>query len=380
MNAKVLLVDDEINILNGYKRHLRKQFDIDTALGGQEGLKMISSNGPFAVVVSDMRMPEMNGLEFLQQVKSRAPDTVRMMLTGNIDQQTTVGAVNEGNVYRFINKPCHPDQLASAIEAGAAHYQLITAERELLEGTLNGAINLLTDILSMVCPELFGRAVGLRQRARELGKAMEMSDTWAFEMATMLSPIASVTVPPDILALQKAGGKLSTVQKEILEALPETASKLLKNIPRLDRVAEIVLYQEKAFDGSGFPQTKVSGNNIPLESRALKIVRDMTAHEQSGMAANEALELMNSKPGQYDPVILQIAGELWSDGATSITAIMDVRIIDLLPGQKIMGNIVNEHGQLLIAAGTTVTETIIERLHNLHRLKQISEPIQIEIA
>ena len=154
---KILCVDDESNVLQGIKRQLRKQFHIDVAEGGQKGLEAITGNGPYAVVVSDMRMPGMDGAEFLAKVKRCAPQTVRMMLTGNSDQQTAIEAVNKGSIFRFLNKPCSTEDLVAAISDGIEQYRLITVEKEVLEQTLGGSIKILSNVLALASPEI-GRA------------------------------------------------------------------------------------------------------------------------------------------------------------------------------------------------------------------------------
>ncbi|HEX2100040.1 MAG TPA: response regulator, partial [Candidatus Synoicihabitans sp.] len=140
MTSRVLFVDDDPNLLAAFQRNLRKQFQFDTALGAQEALALLERPEPYAVVLADMRMPGMDGVELLERVKQRAPETVRMMLTGNADQQTAVDAVNRGEVFRFLNKPCPPEVLVPALEAAIKHYQLQRLERELLEGTLAGSV------------------------------------------------------------------------------------------------------------------------------------------------------------------------------------------------------------------------------------------------
>ncbi|MDH3748454.1 MAG: response regulator [Gammaproteobacteria bacterium] len=118
MSNKILFVDDEPNVLQSIRRSLRKQFDLDTAEGGEEALRMLKANGTYAVIVSDMRMPGMNGVELLSQARKDSPDTVRMMLTGNADQQTAVDAVNHGDIFRFLNKPCEPTFSSRQSQAG----------------------------------------------------------------------------------------------------------------------------------------------------------------------------------------------------------------------------------------------------------------------
>ena len=137
MSTKILCVDDDASILAAYQRNLRKQFPIDVALGGQEGLDAMANKGPYAVIVADMQMPGMNGVQFLTRAEEIAPDTVRIMLTGNADQKTAADAVNQGHVFRFLTKPCAPEELALMLSAALKQYRLVTAERELLEKTLD---------------------------------------------------------------------------------------------------------------------------------------------------------------------------------------------------------------------------------------------------
>ncbi len=164
MNDKILLVDDEAAILEGYQRLLRREFRIDVALGGKRRAGVgRKSNGPYAVVVSDMRMPEMDGAQLLAKVKVLSPDTVRVMLTGNADIQTAVSAVNEGSIFRFLTKPCTKETLARALTASLMQARLLNAEKELLEKTLKGSIQVLAEVLSLVNPAAFSRGMRLRR-------------------------------------------------------------------------------------------------------------------------------------------------------------------------------------------------------------------------
>lgn len=128
MKEKILCVDDDPNILQAYQRSLRREFEIEVAKGGKEGLEVIASQGPFAVVVSDMRMPGMDGIQFLSKVREQTPNTVRIMLTGHADRQTAIDAVNQGNIFRFLTKPCSPEILAKSLEEGIQQYQLLKAK------------------------------------------------------------------------------------------------------------------------------------------------------------------------------------------------------------------------------------------------------------
>ena len=122
MHERILFVDDDINILEGYKRQLRKKFEIDTAEGSEMGLKAIKNNNPYAVIVSDLRMPGMDGNQFLSRVKEIAPETIRIMLTGYADLKSAMEAINNGNIYRLLTKPCDKDILIDALNSGIEHY------------------------------------------------------------------------------------------------------------------------------------------------------------------------------------------------------------------------------------------------------------------
>jgi FixJ family two-component response regulator len=132
LEEKILFVDDEPAVLDGYQRLLRNQFHISAALGGEQALTLIQSAGPFAVVISDMRMPGMNGAQFLARVRERAPDTVRMLLTGHADLDVAIEAVNEGKIFQFLTKPCEREILVKAIRGGLEKYRVAAAEKEIV--------------------------------------------------------------------------------------------------------------------------------------------------------------------------------------------------------------------------------------------------------
>lgn len=133
MRTKILLVDDDAMLLAGLKRQLRNKFRVETAISGEEAVKMVEKNGPYAVVVSDYMMPGMNGIEFLSQVKQINPNTIRMMLTGSADMSTAIKAVNEGSIYKFHPKPCPTETLGTAIQSGLDAYQKVTTDQSQLK-------------------------------------------------------------------------------------------------------------------------------------------------------------------------------------------------------------------------------------------------------
>jgi response regulator RpfG family c-di-GMP phosphodiesterase len=374
MTEKVLCVDDDANILQGFQRRLHKQFDVETALGGPEALETIASKGPFAVIVSDMRMPGMDGVQFLAAAKQRAPDSVRMMLTGCADQATAVEAVNEGNIFRFLTKPCPPETLAKALTAGIEQYRLVTAEKVLLEKTLRGAIKVLTDVLSLTNPAAYGHASRVRRLVKKLCKQLEVEHPWQAEIAAMLSQIGCVTVPPSTLNKVYYGQVLTADESQMLEAHPSVGRDLVANIPRLETVAEIIAHQQKCFDGSGPPSGSQTGKEIPLGARILKVAIDYDTLKWSGLAELEAIAELRRHSEWYDPDVL---AALTIVGTEETFDVQEVGAKDLRTYMIVAADVTTVDGALLVSKGQEVTPALRERLRNFERNGRLEEPIRV---
>src|SRR5512145_1513762 len=221
MDLAILFVDDDPNILSAYTRNLRKRYRMTTASGGEEALQVVQTQGPFAVVVSDMRMPGMDGIELLTHVRNFNPDTVRIMLTGNADMGTAIEAVNQGNIFRFLTKPCEAEDLALALDSGLKQYQLVTGERELLEKTLKGSIDLLVELLSTLNPIAFGRAQVVAELSRRIAVHARMDNPWVVSLAALLSQIGTLTVPESLLDKARSGILLNQAERDVLSRVPE---------------------------------------------------------------------------------------------------------------------------------------------------------------
>ncbi len=372
---KVLFVDDEANVLEAYKRQFRKLFQVSVGQGGVEGLRVLTEEGPFAVVVSDLKMPEMNGIAFLSRVRETAPDTIRMMLTGYADLQTAIEAVNEGNIFRFLTKPCPADKLAASIQAGIRQYGLVTAERELLEKTLRGSIKVLTEILSLVNPEAFGRSSRIKRVALQIAEKLGMVDTWKLETAAMLSQIGCVILPEHVLKKIYAGSQLSDEESQLYDMHPSVGHDLIENIPRMKDVAGMIAYQEKNFDGTGIPRDAVKGEEIPLGARVLRVVVDFDVLESAGLSRHEALLKLRKNTGRYDPQVFAAFETV--AGKKEGTRIVALRLNELKSSMVLAEDIRAAGGGLLVSKGQEITWPLIARLKNFSRARQIKEPIKV---
>ncbi len=378
MNTKVLFVDDDVNLLEAVQRGMRKQFSIDTAVGGAEGLQKIANSGPYAVVVADMQMPGMSGLEFLRNVQTAAPDAVRMMLTGNADQKTAMDAVNDGRVFRFLTKPCPPPTLAPALDSALEQFRLLSAEKELLENTLGGAVKVLTEILSLFDPATFERSEKLKEYVNDFVRSSNTSVSWDLELAALLSQIGRVTIPPTVLEKLRTGESLHGPEKDIFNRVPEFGARLIENIPRLGPVANIVRYQQKHFDGSGFPADSFSGDEIPIGSRIIHVLSDLLELEDQSLSRPAAFQKMQERKEWYDPKVLASVS-CWCDvvpGAVSggeQGPPQSLQIDELRVGHLLAQDLRTTEGMLVLAANTKLTAMLVTKLQNFRSLGSIDK-------
>ncbi|MCD6216876.1 response regulator [bacterium] len=376
MKNKILFVDDDPNILMAYSRNLRKLYDVDTAPGGAEGLAKLAGNGSYPVVVSDLRMPGMDGIEFLSKVRLELPDTVRIMLTGNADLEAAIESVNKGNIFRFLVKPCDPDTMKGVLDAGIRQYNLITAEREILEKTLKGSIKMLTDVLSLVNPVAFGRASRVKSTVAQMAKYLKLENPWHYEVAAMLSQVGCVAVPSSVLEKRYLEKALSDDETQMMASHPGIAHDIITNIPRLEIIAEIIANQEKNFDESDFSKVGSSGKEITLGARLLKVALDLDTLESGGFTKTAAIAEMEEYSERYDPEMLKALKETIREQKKYV--LKSVTVGELTTGMILGQNVVNRDGLLLITKGQEVSNVMRERLKNYAMTVGVEEPIEVQ--
>lgn len=376
---RILLVDDEPNVLSGYRRSLRGQFDLTTAISGQEALEKIASDPPFAVVVSDMRMPEMNGVELLKRIKVANPDSVRMMLTGNADQETAIQAVNQGHIFRFLNKPCQPQTLSIALAMGVRQFKLITAEKELLEKTLKGSIDMLTQILSLTDPDAFTTVNKVKSYLSLVSEEMNVPNPWVLEVAVLLSPIGFLTLPPELKVKVSREQPLSQKEEQAVASVPEIGGRLLSNIPRLEDVSELLRC------GVDKPRADYTASKLSQETTfglaLLRLLHDLVQLERGGLGIERSIEALKETGKHETTLVDRIQNALQHVQPTLFSGeytVMDLSLKKMVIGDELFENVISEDNRLLLARGTRMTRPFLERLDNYRKLVGIKEPIKIK--
>jgi CheY-like chemotaxis protein len=321
---KVLFVDDDPDILSLYKKLLQKQFQIETALDGKEGLATLNELGPFAVVVADMHMPDMDGINFLTRVKEISPDSVRIMLTGNADLHTAMDAVNEGNVFRFLIKPCSSELLEQSLNAGLRQYQLITAERELTRETLVGSVRMLMNVINQAEPAIASRANRITRYTKMIATQMQLPNLWEIELASMLSQLGCLILPPGILRKLNSGYALSLREKMMYSSHPSLGANVVTNIPRLESMSRMIGQQLKPFKYYVPAKDVAHEDRVSLGAQIIRIAIGLDQMLTRGLSYEAALARMQEDPDEYNPEILKILRTGRIDMTSSTTRYEDV--------------------------------------------------------
>ncbi len=391
MAAKsILLVDDEIKVLNSLTRTLSEANydDIKTAPDGMDAMAILKSTPDIAVIVSDYNMPGLNGIELLKMVHQNFPDVTRILLTGAADLDMAIEAINQGSIFRFLLKPCSPLNFKAAIKDGLRQNELIIAERELLSKTLSGSIKVLIDILSLLSPGIFAQASRLRNLARKLASSLHIEDqAWEIEVAALLSQVGAVTMPRDILERWHKGELLEEPEAKMIRTIPRLGKLLIKNIPRLEKIAEAVGYQNCTFSGQASIDAP-TGEMIPLMARILKIIIDYDRLVEKAYNPSLAFQTMLIHESDYDPNILAAfrLTVLRSDIQSSypITHALrgekEINIDGIKLGMVLSRDVVDKNNILIVSKGTMITDVLMYQLINYFRSQALSEPVYVESA
>ncbi len=364
-DRKVLFVDDEQNILDTYKASLRKRFKVETALGPEEGLQKVGESGPYAVVVSDLKMPKMDGITFLSKVQALSPDTVRVMFTGHADLESAIAAVNEGAVFRFMTKPTPIDEMIRTLEVALEQYSLVVAERELLRGTLRGSIRVLTDILGLINPEAFGRSERVKRLAGYIGHHLNLKQLLNLDLAAMLCQLGCVTLTDTLLKKIYEGRGLTDEEQQSFDRHPGVTAGMLARIPRMDKVSEIIRHQNDSL---------ADNPTMPVEARILKVCLDYDALVQRGLEKQDAIDTLRQREGVYDLKIVDVLerGTAGEEGYVR----RELELGELRPGMILDEALWSVDEVHLMAEGTEVTETAIMRIGNFMKARRLPETIR----
>jgi len=419
--ATLLFVDDEPSILSALRRLFRPHgYRILVAEGGAAGLALLETE-TVDLIISDMRMPEMDGATFLKQVRARWPHTMRILLTGYADVTSTIAAINDGEIYRYIAKPWDDLEIVKTVKEALERQQLEAENRRLTAltqvqndelKTLNASLEQkvaertaeLRQALTFVeqahgelkksfltSVQVFaglaelrngpggGRLAGHGRRvaemSRSLAQRMGLSDTEAqsIMLAGLLHDIGKLGLPDELLG--KPFNTLSQEQRAQVMKHPQVGQNILMAIDKFKDVAILVKHHHECFDGSGFPE-RLAGISIPQGARILALVNDYDALQmgtlvQRPLRQEEALAfLIDNRGKRYDPAAVDAFVKLISETQKGGPSEVPLRSMHLKPGMVLSRDLAHRDGYLLLAKGSPLTSDIIGQLVKLEQAEQ----------
>jgi response regulator RpfG family c-di-GMP phosphodiesterase len=418
--ARILCVDDEPNILSSLRRLFRSQgYEVLTAGSGASGLKLLEREN-VDLIISDMRMPEMDGAHFLEHARCLCPDALRLLLTGYADVQSILNAINRGEIYRYITKPWDDTDILLVVWH-ALERKALEEERRRLEGLtrsqneelkgLNAELesrvkqrtakltqaneklktSFLTSIkvFSNLIETRGGNLAGHSRRVADLARkiALKMGlgtqETQDVFIASLLHNIGKIGFSDEMLAMPEwrmKGDCLALYRKH-----PARGEEMLMPLEDLRDAAGIIRSQHERFDGEGFPDG-LSGFNIPVGARILALASDYD-NLQIGVLVQRELRpekaapiIIQSSGKRYDPVVVEAFQEIVSGRSPVIAeALQDEAAIpaDLRAGMIVARDLLNRDGSLLLSAGNKLTERLIEQIIRFE--KSTGSPLTIYV-
>jgi CheY-like chemotaxis protein len=356
---KILCVDDEPRVLEGLRRHLRERFEVITACGGAEALNFLTAVKDIAVVVSDMRMPEMDGATVLRHTRLLRPHAVRILLTGQADMAAAIKAINEGQIFRFLTKPCAAEQFLSVIDEAIRQHELIMAERVVLQRTLVGAIKALTDIMSLVSPAVIGRAQRLKRRVSELATDLEIEDRWQVEVAALLSYLGHVSLPESLTRQLARGEELEARDAARVRSATRAAIRVIAHVPRLEPVSAILTALSEA-----------DATADPMHVQILRLALETERLEAQGLGTQAILESLEAS-GDFSKQLLDSLRSIQKT-QKAVFDRAEIPVAALEIGMVLDEDITTSRDVLIAPRGCEVTLSFIE--HIGHFAKHLSKP------
>jgi len=359
MNAEkltVLCVDDEIRVLEALERQLRERYRVLTAPGAAAGVELLSRDPSISIVLSDMRMPEMDGAQFLSKAQALRPGAVRILLTGHADTEAAIRAINEGQIFRFITKPCTPDRLKRVLEDAQRQYELVMAEKTLLQRTLLGCIKALVDTIAFASPAAVGRTVRLKRRVSAVAHELELERSWEVEAAALFSELGTLSLSQEVLDKVDSSLPLSEIERAKVQDAMRAANELVARVPRLGPVSRLLNL------AGGFELRETADAIERTHLELLELAAEVDDLEVAGSTSTEAVATL-AGGNKYSARLLQAAGRCAERDAQTLER-SEVGFAALRIGMVLARDVRNARGVLIAPRGSEVTESFLEKMRN----------------
>ncbi|MEL6985589.1 MAG: response regulator, partial [Actinomycetota bacterium] len=366
---RLLWVDDEPDMLESLRLVLHHHYEVSTASSGAEALALFDDQDqpPFDVVLSDVRMPDMNGAEFLAELRARHPQVPRLLLSGHADVEAAVAAINEAKVFRFLTKPCTADLLVESISEAVEQARVEWLEQDLLDRTLNGTVDMLTDVLGLVSRDAADRAQRIRAHVHRICHELDVPLLWELDLAAMLCQLGFVAIPA------RVGGRESA---ELHERRVELTAELLIRIPRLQAVAALIRGQ-LASEPVRLENDIMLWSERELSAEILRLAVHFEELMASGFTAADAVDALLTAEIPSPTFLLMAVSKLRNieEGHT----VLELPVELLQPLMVLAEDLTLASGPTLAPAGMELSAALISRVLSFSQTTGVREPVVVRV-
>ncbi|GAA4945860.1 response regulator [Actinoplanes utahensis] len=365
----LLLVDDDEVVLETLSIQLGRDHRLLFAGDAEKALELLAANDDVAAVVSDVRMPGMDGVQLLGKVQTDYPDVMRILHSGHGDMNTVIAAINSGGVYRYLPKPAGRADILDAVKKAVSKHDHAMAERRMVDTTLKTSMQALFGILELSSPVGFARAGRIRALVGELTHALELDGLWEIEVAAMASQVGAVTVPPEVMRKLAEGAGLTPDEQAVVNAMPASVLPLIKDIPMIDDVIDTI----RGLAGERPP----AGGWSPVVEGAISVVRTAIEYDTAFARSNSATTAVAAlaRADRCAPHVLAALRQIKGVQSPEAGSTQAYTIAELQVGMRLAQDVTATNGLVLISSGTVMTEAMLDRLANFNRALGLVEPV-----
>jgi putative two-component system response regulator len=384
-HATILVVDDDPIARKLTRQLLGPLVDaVHAAASGEDALKVAAQLDPDLILL-DVTMPGIDGFEVCRRLREdpRTQEVPVIMVTALHDRRSRLKGLEVG-ADDFICKPYDRTELRIRVRSilRINRYRRLVEERERRESTWRGALDVLSELLAVRDPGTFGAAKRIERRAVDLARRLNVTDLDTVRLASMFCQVGRLTIPDSLLAKSATHHHLSRAERKLIRAIPDSSRKVLGYLPNLKSVGHVVFWQDKNYDGTGYPTEDLDGRTVPLASRILRVARDFERLIDLGLNVEEAQVRLHAQDRWYDPAVIgALDAQMMEAAATYAVRARDIRLAELRIGMEVLEDIVTiDELLVVVGTGTEITGPLLERLHNFGRLKGIREPLVVKRA
>lgn len=353
-NFDVLFVDDDINILKAMKRNFHEQFSIATASTIDEALNLLNDH-QFPIVISDMKMPEMNGADLLIYVKQKSPDTIRVLLTGESGLPEAIKAINESDIYKFLTKPCPPEALRKTIESAITLYHAKYIERNILDKTVKSFVYILLEIINQISPEIFKKSLYIAKIIKSSKTKFNVKDRWSTEIASLLMFVGTIHL--------KIYNFSSIYGTQTLVDIINKSAQLTGKVQKFENVQKILTLLARHY------QTGIPIKALDSDDKILKFVIDYCVLIKDSQFQKKISRMYSDEILHSIPTLFGIEKKPQTE--------VSLRADELKSGMIAAEKIVTGSGSVIMEKGEELTETHVSTLQIFTSKSILQEPFKM---